>query len=383
MKMSKLLTILVVLTVLLSCASQPHNSPSTPYLDHVVIAYVAGFRSPDFESIDGNKLTHINYAFANISDGRVVEGRPSDSQHFQGLQSLRSRYPHLKILISVGGWSWSDHFSDAALTPESREIFAQSALDFMLKYQLDGVDLDWEYPGQRGEDNVFRAEDKQNFTMMLAAVREKLDAQSEADGRIGPDKYLLTIASGANQRYLDHTEMAEAHQYLDYVNIMTYDYFTGGSSLAGHHTNLFHSSTGEPHRSGAQAVQQHLNAGIPAEKLVLGAAFYGRGWKIDSSEPVLYVPPREPGFSAPYHEILELIDHQGYLRKWDEAAKAPYLWQPDSAIVITYDDPESLSHKCDFVKSSGLAGIMFWEYSHDFNGELLGSIYANLVNSDR
>lgn len=376
--MTRLLSFITLIIIFATCNNpDTQESVSSPYPEHVVIAYVAGFRTPDFNRIEGDKLTHINYAFANISDGRVVAGRPSDSQHFQALQDLRSRYPHLKLLISVGGWSWSDHFSDAALTPASREIFAQSALDFMLKHKLDGVDLDWEYPGQRGEDNVFRPEDKQNFTLMLAAVREKLDAQSDAEGRAGHDRYLLTIASGANQRYLDHTEMSQAHQYLDYVNIMTYDYYTGGSSLAGHHTNLFHSSTDAPHQSGAQAVQEHLDAGIPAEKLVLGAAFYGRGWKINSTEPLLYQPPKEPGFSFPYREIVELIDHHGYQRKWDDAAKAPYLWQPDSAAVITYDDPESLSYKCDFLKSSGLAGIMFWEYSHD-NGTLLNSIYTNL-----
>jgi len=239
--------------------------------------------------------------------------------------------------------------------------------------------LNWEYPGQLGEDNVYRAEDKKNFTLLLAAVRKKLDTQSDAEDRSGSNRYLLTIASGANQSYLDHTDMSDAHQYLDYVNIMTYDYFTGGSATTGHHTNLFHSSTDVPHQSGAQAVQEHLDAGIPAEKLVLGAAFYGRGWKVEDPDQMLYGAPSESGFSAPYRKIVSLIDNEGYLRKWDAAAKAPYLWQPDSSIVITYDDPESLTQKCDYLKSKGLAGIMFWEYSHDFKGELLESIYSNLT----
>jgi len=132
-------------------------------VNHVIIGYVMGSRVQDFEQMQGDKLTHINYAFANIQDGRIVEGNPSDSVNFLSLQTLRTKYPHLKLLVSVGGWSWSDHFSDAALTGESQERFAQSALEFMLKYKLDGVDLDWEYPGQLGEDNVFRPEDKQNF----------------------------------------------------------------------------------------------------------------------------------------------------------------------------------------------------------------------------
>lgn len=370
--------ILLIPVALSSCNPNPEKSTALIKADPVIIAYVVGTRLPDFESIQGDKLTHINYAFANIADGRVVEGNPIDSVNFQALQGLKGTYPHLKILVSVGGWSWSDHFSDAALTTESRERFVQSALDFLKRHQLDGIDLDWEYPGQRGEDNVFRAEDKQNFTLLLKAVREKLDVQSISDHREESNSYLLTIATGANQTYLDHTEMAEAQKYLDYINIMTYDYFTGGSSVAGHHTNLYKSSSEVPHQSSAKAVQEHLDAGIPAEKLVLGAAFYGRGWKVTDSEQQLYGKPREAGFSVTYRDVENLIENKGFIRKWDGDAKAPYLWQPDSSAVITYDDPESLAEKCKFLKSKGLAGIMFWEYSQDHNGELLESIYSNL-----
>lgn len=375
---SSLVFVILILILLGSCKKRENDKTSAPNTEQVIIAYVVGSRVQDFTQIQADKLTHINYAFANIEDGKVVEGGESDAANFQSLQKLKSEHPHLKILVSVGGWSWSDHFSDAALTAESRETFAQSALEFMLKYKLDGVDLDWEYPGQLGEDNMFRSEDKQNFTLMLRAVREKLDAQSDVEGRPGSNRYMLTIATGANKTYLDHTEMDEAHQYLDYVNIMTYDYFTGGSSTTGHHTNLFKSSTNVTHQSSAQAVQEHLDAGIPVGKLVLGVAFYGRGWKVEDPDQMLYGAPSESGFSAPYHKIVDLIENDGYTRQWDASAKAPYLWQPDSSIVLTYDDPESLTHKCDYLKSKGLAGIMFWEYSHDFEGELLESIYSNL-----
>jgi len=349
----------------------------------VVIAYVVGTRMPDFESMQGDKLTHINYAFANIAEGRVVEGNSIDSVNFQALQVLKSTYPHLKILVSVGGWAWSDHFSDAALTAESREKFAQSALEFMLKYKLDGVDLDWEYPGQLGEDNVFRPEDKQNFTLLLAAIRGKLDVQSETDGRSDLNRYLLTIASGANQTFLDHTEMSIAHEYLDFVNIMTYDYLTGGSQTTGHHTNLYHSSISASRQSSAQAVEEHITAGIPVSKLVLGAAFYARGWKgVENPEQVLNSPHGD-GFSLSYSAISDLVDNQGFVRKWDEDAKAPYLWNADSATVITYDDPRSLKYKCEFISDTGLAGIMFWEYSQDKEGDLLESIYSNLSENDK
>jgi chitinase len=329
--------------------------------------------------MQGDKLTHINYAFANIAEGRVVEGNSIDSVNFQALHGLKSTYPHLKILVSVGGWARSDHFSDAALTTESRETFAQSALEFMLKYKLDGVDLDWEYPGQLGEDNLYRPEDKQNFTLLLAAVRGKLDAQSDTDGRNDSNRYLLTIATGANQTYLDHTNMSEAHQHLDYVNIMTYDYFTGGSATTGHHTNLHHSSTSNSEQSSAEAVEEHIAAGIPVSKLVLGAAFYGRGWKEVENKEQFLSSPHGDGFVLTYRDLTELIDKEGFVRHWDHEAKAPYLWNADSATVITYDDPESLKHKCVFISDTGLAGIMFWEYSQDKEGELLDAINTHLT----
>ena len=344
----------------------------------MIIAYVHGPRYENYETLEADKITHVNYAFANIEDGKVIEGHPEDSIRLQKLVQLRSKHPHLKLLISVGGWSWSDHFSDAALTAESREVFAQSAVDFMSKYQLDGVDLDWEYPGQLGEDNVFRPEDRENFTLMLQAVRQKLDELSRRENRPEEQRYLLTIATGANQAYLDHTNMSEAHKPLDFVNIMTYDYFTGGSGKAGHHANLYQSSTEVPHQSSDRAVKQHLAAGIPANKLVLGAAFYGRGWKVSDPDPKLYGDPREAGFAASYHQVDHLVDSLGFVRMWDDAAKAPYLWQADSMAVFTFDDPESLKYKCDYLKDQGLAGIMFWEYSGDKDGELLQSIYTNL-----
>jgi chitinase len=106
-----------------------------------------------------------------------------------------------------------------------------------MKYGIDGVDIDWEYPGSPGAGNVFRAVDKQNFTLMLKELREHLDEQSRIDGR-KDDPYLLTIATGASRGFLENTEMHEAHQYLDFINLMTYDYHTGGSPVAGHHTNL-------------------------------------------------------------------------------------------------------------------------------------------------
>ncbi len=150
----------------------------------------------------------------------------------------------------------------------------------MKKYDLDGIDIDWEYPAMEGaEGNVFRPEDKQNYTLMFAAIKTELDALTQETGK----KYLLTTAVGGSQEFIDNTEMAKVQEYLDYVNVMTYDYQS--KEIAVHHTNLDASDKYENSSSAGKSIQAYIAAGVPADKLVMGIAFYGRiyelkkGWK--------------------------------------------------------------------------------------------------------
>lgn len=352
-----------------------------------IIGYVAGWRSNfQQQTIAADKLTHINYAFANVADGKVVEGSAQrDADNFAMLRALKEKNPDLKILISVGGWSWSENFSDAALTDSSRTVFANSAVEFMKRHQLDGVDIDWEYPGLPGEDNVYRSEDKENFTLMLQALREKLDAQSAADGRAENDKYLLTIATGAQEEFLTTTNLGEAQQYLDCINIMTYDFYTGGAPVTGYHTNLNLSVHDDARRrSAVTSVQGHIEAGVPPEKIVLGVAFYGRGWTdVNDENNGRFQTVNGEGISFPYGTLSnEYIDKNGFVRYWDESAQAPYLWNAETKTFISYDDMESLTHKAVYVKSNGLGGVMFWEYSQDTEGVLLNTLFTQLRSSD-
>jgi chitinase len=140
----------------------------------VVIAYLFVGNAPaEVSDADASRLTHINYAFANLRDGEVVEGFAADADNFRRLRALRDRHPHLRILVAVGGWTWSGGFSDAALTGASRERFVRSAVAFVERHGLDGLDIDWEYPGLPGNKNVHRPEDKTNFTTLMAALRPR------------------------------------------------------------------------------------------------------------------------------------------------------------------------------------------------------------------
>ncbi len=353
-------------------------TPTKPRPHKVVIAYVFGSRkliNPD--SINATQLTHINYAFVNIHNGRAVLQKPdTDAINLGRLLDLKKKNPHLKILISVGGWSWSKNFSDAALTDSSRQLFAQSAAEIVKQYQLDGIDIDWEYPGLCGDYNQFRPEDKENFTLMLKELRNAMNTLQ------GPDqkKYILTIAAGGFQEFLNHTEMDKAQQYLDFINIMTYDFKTGEDQSTGHHTNLYNSKHDPEGESADKAVRAFIGAGVKPDKLVMGIAFYGRAWKTAGVQKHgLGDSVRSGARGGGYTRLKDsLVNSNGYIRYWDRHAKAPYLYNSPEHVFVTYDDEQSVKAKCKYVKKNGLGGVMFWEYFGDPKGYLLEAISKNL-----
>ena len=368
-----------VLTCALLClAGCSAGAPARAPQEYRVIAYVAGWSMP--ATIHAEKLTHINFAFARIDgSGRVVFEDPRFAPALKSLLALKQQNPQLKILVSVGGWE-ADGFSDAALTEESRNKFAQSAVDFLRRHGADGIDLDWEYPGQGVAGIKYRAEDKQNFTRMLKLLRAQLDAASQADGRRGADRYLLTIAS-ADREYFDHTEMEVLHVHLDWLNIMSYDFFNSLTATTGHHAGLYASAHAAPRDRNADAsVRLHLAAGIPPSKLVLGVAFYGRGFAgANAIDNGLNQPYGRYEGDHPYAELAEkLIGSSGFVRHWDERAQAPFLWNGEAKLFITYEDPQSIRAKADYVREHRLGGMMFWELSQDRNDELLDVIVKSL-----
>jgi chitinase len=277
--------------------------------------------------IDAQKLTRINYAFANIKDGRIVTGFTHDDQNYAYLTGLRKTNPHLTVLVSVGGWLWSDHFSDMALTAQSRAVFIQSVMDFLVRYDLDGLDIDWEYPGMEGSSRAFRPEDKQNFTALLSELRQRFDQQQAKTHR----KLYLTIAAGSSQDYLNHTEMSKAQAFLDTVNLMAYDYVEPGSEpLTGNHAPLFTNPADPRNFSTDASVRAFISAGVPAEKILLGVPFYGHVWGEvpDKNHGMMQPGKPVPNAYAPYGTIPAMLT-QGYTRYWDPVASAPYLYNSD------------------------------------------------------
>jgi chitinase len=379
-------------TVIVKNTVTPEPAPTA----YKRVGYYTGWSTySNFQAadIDASKLTHLNYAFANISsDGKIALGDswadvekpfPGDTAdqpykgNFYQLTKLKQQYPHLKTLISVGGWTWSEKFSDVALTEQSRAIFADSCLQFILKYGFDGVDLDWEYPVGGGEaDNINRPEDKQNFTLLLKKIRETFDAQSAKDGKT----YLLTIAAGAGSSYAANTELNLIHQYVDYIQLMTYDIHGSWEGMTGMNAPLYRDP--ESRFTWEWSVQDiinlYLNKGVPANELVMGIPFYGRAYnQVTNSNNGLYQSFTGGGSAISYGNLeANYVNKNGYIRFWEPDSKVPWLF--NGTQFISYDDTESIGYKTSFIKANNLGGAMMWELSQDPTRVLVSKIYNDL-----
>jgi len=354
---------------------------SSPETSKKVIGYYAAWSAysgftPD--KIDASKLTHINYAFANISsDLKITLGYPDkDPANFKLLQSLKETNPNLNTLISLGGWTWSGKISDAALTDASRTTFANSCVDFIIQYGFDGVDIDWEYPVGGGLDtNSKRPEDKENFTLLLKKIREKFDER----GLIDNNHYLLTIAGGASNYYIGNTEPELFHQYIDYANIMTYDIHGTWDSYSDFNAPLYNNDDISPQYKWSvnSSVQAWINAGFPADKLIVGIPFYGYMYETTENNINGLYQTFTKAKALSYNNIAtNYLNTQGYTRYFHEQSMVPWLF--NGTTFISYEDQQSIVLKADYIKSQGLGGAAIWELSQDPNKVLLNALSEGL-----
>lgn len=354
------------------------SQAQTPSHRHaVIVAYVFPQNTVMAASqIDPHSIDRINYAFSKIEHGRMTIGAAADPENFAVLQMLRREDPSLKVLVSVGGWLGSGEFSDMARTRESRAKFIESVMRFLAQYRLDGLDIDWEYPGQPGSGHRYRAEDKQNYTALLRELRARFDAEMKKTGK----RLYLTIAAGASDEFLAHTEMKQVSAYVDTVNLMTYDYYEPGSDrITGHHAPLYRSPADPEGVSDDGTVRLFEKAGVPARKILLGIPFYGHVWAdVPDVQHGLYQKGKAQGHgSASFAEIQSTMLGHGFVRTWDAAARVPSLYDARSHTFVSYEDEQSAAEKCRYVLDEGLGGVMFWSYGAD-DGVLLHTVDINL-----
>lgn len=359
----------------------PEPEPTPIIKENKVVGYYAAWSAysgftPD--KLDASKLTHINYAFANIgSDLKIALGYPDiDLANFNKLNALKQTYPKLKTIIAVGGWSWSGKFSDVALTEESRTAFADSCVDFIVKHGFDGVDIDWEYPVSGGmSTNIRRPEDKQNFTLLLKKLREKLDARGAIDGK----QYILSFAGASGTWYTNNTELGTLHQYVDYGNIMTYDIHGTWDKYTDFNAPLYSNTDVSPQYKWSvdASINAWLKAGFPAEKLVMGVPFYGHKYNsVVNANNGLY-QTHTGGSSLTYANIeANYLNAPGYVRYFHSESMIPWLF--NGTTFISYEDEQSMGLKAQYIKSKGLGGAMIWELSQDPNKVLLNALHNGL-----
>jgi chitinase len=369
---------IVVFCALLVGSAFAQAAPRKPAAPQIVAYIFPQNTTLAAGQVDPHTVTRLNYAFANIQDGRMVTGFAHDAENFAFLTALRKENPGLTVLVSVGGWLWSGGFSDASLTTESRAKFIDSAAEFIAQYQLDGLDIDWEYPGMTGAGHTFRPEDEQNFTELLSELRKRFDRESHKNGH----RLYLTIAAGASPDFLAHTEMAKVARIVDTVNLMCYDYYEPGSGpTTGHHAPLF-TNPQDPEKVSADAsVHAFEHAGVPASKLVLGVPLYGHAWgDVPDADHGLYQSGKPvPNVFASFSAIEANMLGHGYTRYWDPVAQVPWLYNPDAHIFVSYEDEQSIAGKCKYVHTKKLAGIMVWDLEDDDpSGKLMKAINACL-----
>ena len=331
-----------------------------------VIGYYAG-RETMLDSFPLEKLTHLIFCFTHLKGNQINIGNKRDSATLEKIMLLKkTKYPHLKTQVSLGGWTGCYTCSDVFQTKKARKEFAISVKKLLNDFGVDGLDLDWEYPTIPGPPgHPYSLKDKENFTSLVKLLRRKLGRKKE-----------ISFAAGGFSRYINESvDWEKVMKYVDRVNLMSYDLVSGYATQSGHHTGLY--STPQQKQSMDNGVQLILQKNVDPRKIVVGAAFYARVFEnADSTNNGLYQPCKfRNGVSYRNFNTYFSAD-SGYVHYWDAVAQSPYAYNKSKKLFASFDDSVSVSLKTKYAIEHGLDGIMFWQLADDsfFKGGLLDAI---------
>ncbi|OWK69702.1 glycoside hydrolase family 18 protein [Pedobacter sp. AJM] len=333
-----------------------------------VIAYYTG-NGTVIDSFPVEKISHLIYSFGHLKGDSLYISSAKDSALIDRMVHLKKRNPDLKVMIAMGGWSACPNCSEVFSRASGRKTFAQTTKALLNYFKADGIDIDWEYPAVEGyPGHKYMAADKQNFTLLIKALRDELGRKAE-----------ISFAAGGNKNCLDSCfEWKKVMPLVDRVNLMSYDLVGGYAKISGHHTPLY--STPQQQSSADYAIKEMIKYGVPPDKIALGAAFYGRIFEnTTDANHGLYQPTKFlDGVSSRDYKTFFSKD-SGYQYYWDDVAKAPYYYNATAKRLVTFDDEKSISLKTRYVIDRKLNGIMFWELNDDpYSGGLLQTIHEAL-----
>ncbi len=338
---------------------QTQTAEASTSVERITSAYVHDRAGLTYRDQDAKNLDQLNFSFGLIQDGKVT------GSHWQSIDAFKAyiqKHPHITPVLAIGGWG-ADGFSQAAATAEGRKLFVDSTMELLDKHGFMGVDIDWEYPGSSVAGIASSKADGANLSLLLADLRSALDQRTAQDGK----PRILALAMGADPVLIPNLECQRIGQLVDQLNLMTYDLQT--PKVASHHTALY--STDGFHLSADHAIKAFHEAGIPKEKIMMGAAFYGRLYTLnDTSVAPVFSSSNDSGIkSVTYRQIMA---NDAWVHRFDNDAKAAYATSGDQ--FLSYDSVESISHKADYVIKNGLHGMMCWEYGGDDSGILLDAM---------
>lgn len=365
------------------------------------------------KNMDFSKYTIINYAFVSPdANGTIVASDPFTEQWFlegeiDWEKTVDPEYPvyvpytnmvdlahaaGTKVVMSLGGWTLSTNFPIVADDAKKRSHFAGECKRICKKWNLDGIDIDWEFPGATpGNGTVARPNDTKNFNLMIDEIRDSLNTLQAETGQY----YLLTAAFHSVPSLAKHIDWKHVAETLDYVNLFGYDFYGAWDSLSNHNAPLYApevGSEGVNQNDGFKLLVEEYD--VPREKIVLGIGFYGRtttGFKdgtpglheAHAKQPDTEIFAREEG--TPMYRSILLASSQ-YDRYWDEKSKVPYMLGKTANSFVSYDDQESVRYKAEYICDQSAAGCLIWDCTNDWievpvgSGQVFATPLLDVIN---
>lgn len=346
--------------------------------EKIVASYIPLYEKWKAEDIKGNLLTDAIIAFAKFDENNRLCFDKNDQTAVDEVRRLSELYPHLNITLSVGGWGVSE-FSEVMESGVLRALFVTDCIELLETYNMNGIDMDWEYPVGEGwlPDVDKKWQDKENFTKVMKELKSELDKLEKKNGR----EYILSYATNVSEWAITNLEYKEIFNLVDRINLMGYAYEGSWSSKTGHASALYLSKDA-PHYalSSSAAVEQFVKYGVDKNKLVLGVPSFSQEWYgvNNISNGLGQTFKGSDNLNMGYTKLKsDFINKNGFTRYWDDDAKMPYLFNGD--MFISYEDEQSIECKAKYILDEKLGGIMNWQYFQDRNGELL-NVMSNTLN---